>query len=580
MKIEDYFESDEFIHALEPISSYFRGGENANSETSLLEYIIGISIKYATLFQKDGILSTEGLSQFLEKIAKKIVSLDLEARDVKSNYELDEYTAKLFVDKLLDFLNLTKEDLKDKNIKRNFCSYIIKNLEEKEYKYHAFNSTFSNSIQRNGINPNFKFTPQQEINEINSIFEKYGIHLIFGWQKLNCENKVSYSTTPFVSYYYGINSPEWFSQFTGQGFPFNPYNKYHKSAYLEENYDFAKENLLSLMKNKNFSNEDKKIIFDFLKKYWDIYANKAPILAIIPSNEKKNLEQWLDNLLSDDSYKNNIERIVRICLSDGDVDCQTLEKIDTSNATFIKLPKYSTILKKMKMKEEKAKEEISDNDEMFLLEKLAILAYSKITVKKNSDGKEEWVSENGEEELLQVKKILMDNEVFKAIVTNKYEKLFHLSGWISSFHKNILTNPENIKLLALNKPTYFNCIPEELRNNIELMRSCANQEGINSFIIYYVGENVQNDFEFISNLIINSNEKTFRFYRETDGNSNESNMVYGDCIGIDIKSDIRFWHLLNAKIVHINQTTNNNFPLFSIKKELSLLETSKKAMCK
>ena len=174
----------------------------------------------------------------------------------------------------------------------------------------------------------------------------------------------------------------------------------------------------------------------------------------------------------------------------------------------------------------------------------------------------------------------MDNEVFKAIVTNKYEKLFHLSGWISSFHKNILTNPENIKLLALNKPTYFNCIPEELRNNIELMRSCANQEGINSFIIYYVGENVQNDFEFISNLIINSNEKTFRFYRETDGNSNESNMVYGDCIGIDVKSDIRFWHLLNAKIVHINQTTNNNFPLFSIKKELSLLETSKKAMRK
>ena len=90
MNIENYFESDEFFYSLKPIAKYF---ENNNSNgLSLVEYFINIAIKYSMLFRNDEKFSTIGLSNFIEKVANKVVSMDISSIiSISSNYELEKY---------------------------------------------------------------------------------------------------------------------------------------------------------------------------------------------------------------------------------------------------------------------------------------------------------------------------------------------------------------------------------------------------------------------------------------------------------------------------------------------------------
>jgi len=254
---------------------------------------------------------------------------------------------KLYVDSLLKKFNLPKESLKNEDLRLKLCIYITQNLKGKEYKFHAFNSAVYDSIKEHGITPDFKFTMQQEFDFIDQIFKRYGIN-IFDYQKLNGEGKVSYSKTSSVSYYYGINSPEWFSLFTGQSSSFNSINKYQKNAFIEGDYDAAKQNILNLMMEQFFFNEDINTVLGFFEKNWAVYSNKNSMLAIIPEdyNEEK-VNNSINFLLSNPNYKDDIEGLLNFYLLNGNVDCQTSETISSSNIIFVNLPKYSKIIKKI-----------------------------------------------------------------------------------------------------------------------------------------------------------------------------------------------------------------------------------------
>ena len=247
MNIEDYFESDRFFNSLYPLKNIFIENETYTN-VHLIEYLVDISIKYSILFGGKDNFSTNGLDEFIKNVTSYISSMDLKnIISLKDDYYLKEYVSKLYADELLKKLNLTRDRLSDEHLIMGLCSYVVRNLKGKDYIFHAFNSAMYESIKENGINPNMKFTSQQEIDMINNIFEKYGITNIFGWQKLNCENKVSYSMTSSFSYSYGVRSPEWFSEFTGDSFPFNPKEEYKKEAFVEGDYAAAKNNLLVLI---------------------------------------------------------------------------------------------------------------------------------------------------------------------------------------------------------------------------------------------------------------------------------------------------------------------------------------------
>lgn len=570
MKIENYFQSDDFARLLKPLKYIFEKNDFMIN-TNIIGYLVSICIRYSILFGDKNIFSTNGLNEFVENVVNYIASIDYKNYSSLSHYA-DEYVLELYKKILLKELNLTEYDLLDEKIKHSVSTLIIKKIMGNQFKYHAFNSVFYESIKENGITPNIMFTSQQEIDNVDKIFEKYGISMIFGWRKLNCEGKVSYSETPSVSYYYGINSPEWFGQFTGQGVSFNPYNKYNKNAFVECDYAGAKNNLLTLMNENNFSKEDINYVINFFEKNWQMYANTTPILAIIPKEyEEKKVDFWLNALLNKSYLKDDIEDVLGSCFNTIGVDYQTSETIITTNATFVELPNYAQLINKICFQKNKVdKEQLKQNNDEIIYEKLMYLTQSKIRIMIDQNGEKSLVSEHGIQEVEKVKEILCDDDVYRAVISDKFGKdLFN--GWINYFDSKIVNLPENIKLLAKNKPEYFGNVSLENRSNIQLMRECSLQKGIKPKIMCYVGKNVQDDFEFICNLIINSDEETFDFYGESAETVNGSSLRYGESIGCNVRSNPNFWRILNSKIMSINENTLKRILFFDIDKELELI---------
>lgn len=206
-----------------------------------------------------------------------------------------------------------------------------------------------------------------------------------------------------------------------------------------------------------------------------------------------------------------------------------------------------------------------------IYDKLMVLYRSRIRVRL--DGR--WVSENGPQELESVRKILSDDEVYKAILTNKFGNGRNLDGWLHHFDRSIIDNEENIKLLALKKPTFIKQVSQECRDDVELMRKCASQAGIHPAIVSYVGENVKNDFQFIASLIMNSNAWTFDFRGCSAASLPGSDMRYGSSIGLTVQENPGFWMLLNAKIESMKQQEGVSIPSFSVEKELSIVNEKK-----
>lgn len=358
MTIENYFVSQDFYDTLKPLAKYLE--KDPEHGYLLIEYIIDIAIMYSVFYRDGNHLTTSGLSQFLQKVSNKIANANLDdIKNIDRNHQLQDDIAHLFVLDLLEKASLTEEVLDDPHYKEALCTYIIKSLKGQEYIYHAFNSAFLDSIKVHGINPHAKLTDQQEINMIDNIFKKYRINMIFGWQRLNCEASVSYSMDPSISYYYGINSPEWFAQFTGQGFAFNPSEDYDKSAFVKGNYNHAKENLLKVMERNHFTQQDQDTVIQFFDKQWNLYANHSPMLAIIPNPTGDDISNWLNDLLSDDFLTDNVDKMMSFCLSDGRIDGHSAQPIDTSQAFFVQLPRYFELVKRITSESSK-QDEVSD----------------------------------------------------------------------------------------------------------------------------------------------------------------------------------------------------------------------------
>lgn len=537
MNIENYFDSDDFFDAIEPIKNKF-DATNSMKNIELIEKFIGNGIKYYLLFKDDENFSINDLNEYIVNLADYISDPQLGSIDY---WTFRDYNDKVFIEK---FYNTQS----NKEITDTLPSYL----------FHAFNSSEYESIKQYGLDPKRKLTPQKDIDEINDIFIKHGITTIFGWQKIDCENKIFCARNPNTLYDYGVRSPEWFSQFTGGSLAHTNNTKNRiQGAYMNNDYNAAKYNLTSIMNGKNFSDDEKQIVFDFFEKNWNLYANKNPMAVIIPYP-------------SENYNYGNIFKNISYYLADN-TDYRSPKVVDTSEAIFLKLPTYSKLIKKMifDQNNENSNEEISSKETT--LKNLLFLSQLDINKINDDLSKDSSITTNYSIDVLKkIKEIINDKEVYKVIISNKDNKDF--DRYISVFNKEIINEPENIKLLALNKPWYLNNISEENISNLELMKECAAQAGIDPIITCYVSKEIQNNFDFIATVIANTNKDTFDFNYNNHFIPQRSNFSYNESIGIDVRANPKFWQLLNDKIKDINSQTNSPIVLFDIDRELSLVE--------
>ena len=254
----------------------------------------------------------------------------------------------MLIDALLEQFKLTRKDMEYPEITSQLRRHILKNLKSKQYKYHAFNAACFSSIQQFGICPNVQLTSQDEIDNIYHIFEEHDLDDALGWRKVNCEGFVSYSETPAVSYYYGMSSPEWFCQMTGEATPYARQDvAYDRTAFKEGNYDKAKENLTTLMRLHAFTTSEEQVVLEFFDKNWNLYANQDILVAVIPEEgEIEELTDFWENMYQELRGQDTLEKVLLSCISDYNVDCQTKETIEVTHAIFLKLPRYNHFMKR------------------------------------------------------------------------------------------------------------------------------------------------------------------------------------------------------------------------------------------
>ncbi|MBQ2909870.1 MAG: hypothetical protein IJE53_03615 [Bacilli bacterium] len=145
-----------------------------------------------------------------------------------------------------------------------------------------------------------------------------------------------------------------------------------------------------------------------------------------------------------------------------------------------------------------------------------------------------------------------------------------------------MANPsfEDIQEFALtHHPAYFQEYPYTVRNNVELMRRLTKTPNLNSFIVYYLGEDVKNDSETMINLVNNCSTNNFSDYFRDEWQykppkPNQSDLGY-EVIGLDVRSNPLFWESLNARVLEINKEEGTNYPYFDTEKEIRLATEEK-----
>ena len=350
MTINEFLNSDDFIESIAPLKDIFASNDS-NTNVEVLGYLVGKSLSYAALLEdQDNQQNIDGIKSFIYSISSAIADNKPSLNNLDSNLSLNDYAYFLMRVDVVSKI-ITDYTMSDEDITMEVNKYVFKRMQGNDFKYHAFNSANEESIREHGINPNMLSAPQADIDRINSIFENYGINNLFGWQKINCEKKVSYSMDPTVSYHYGVASPEWFSQFTGGATCFSSEdNKYNRTAYYEGNYELARNNLIMLMEEKNFKVEDINETLEFFDENWKKYVNKNPIVAIIkePIDPELTKNIFKKIVLTDDQYIKNEGAIFNSFMTTPfGVDMHSDEPISTKNATFIMLPNYKQTMERV-----------------------------------------------------------------------------------------------------------------------------------------------------------------------------------------------------------------------------------------
>lgn len=346
--MNNYFKSKEFYTHVAALAVGNREGKIEECYNML----ITAAFTYMQLNRNDDKLSLENVDRFLNQSVK--VFSDMEATDETSK------SAEVSLKNFKDISNkvMAREFAKDKNLENNFeqCNKLIDNqMALATIKFHAFNSANLESIQQNGIDPNLSNPHQPEIDRIHQIFVSHGIDNIFGWQKLNCEKKVYYSETPRVSYSYANRSPEWFSQFVTGGTRSIGDKSIDSRSYMNRDYEASKQNITQIMTRQGFSREEMQEVYQFFDKFWQKYATKEPVMAVMCEVEHDEDFLLYDMFLRGKKPSDCIDFLQGIGYNE--IDGFSTEKIDTKQAMYFSIPNAKELERCVKYIQQNQKQE-------------------------------------------------------------------------------------------------------------------------------------------------------------------------------------------------------------------------------
>lgn len=291
--------------------------ERINSESfkeKMLEFpekernsVVGLAVEY-NILHPDGF----GFEEYLTKLSSTLSSK--EVKNFSNSGVKEKLMSEAYINSVSSKFGLS-EPFSESDEKQIF-EYIADKIFINGYAYHAFNGSFEKSIQEHGLDNSAVPWDVSELSRITEIGKNHGKPMLLGWHAINSEGRTFYDEHPYNLYKYSISSPEWFAQFTSEGFHV-PAEGDAKTAFYRRDYEAAKANVLNAcvkMKSnsrediearkayENLTDDEEKTIIDAFEKYWDIFCgpNSNPKLALI----KKTVFEEDEELKKKYNYEN------------------------------------------------------------------------------------------------------------------------------------------------------------------------------------------------------------------------------------------------------------------------------------
>jgi len=330
---------------------------------------IGMALEYSVL-HKDGFDFDKFTSTFHDRL------LSLGEKHIYSGKKESMLTG-IYIESVAKKLSIERPFQEDDE-KRIF-THIADNLIVDGYVYHGFNGSFEESIRENGLDPQKVMWDIEDLKGVSAIGSAHGNPMLLGWHSANGENDSFYNVHPFGAYHYAVASPEWFGQFTAEGFHV-PVEGNAKSAFYRRDYEAAKANVLNACKkmrtnasegiddgkpHSGITEEEEAKILALFEKYWPRLAGETsdPKVALIkriafqdvdtlrsrygyamqkqicidrakrhpelyPDGPRISIEEMVEDLLNSNSEENNIG---------------TKDAIQADSIMIVDLPRYADI---------------------------------------------------------------------------------------------------------------------------------------------------------------------------------------------------------------------------------------------
>jgi len=263
--------------------------------------------------------------------------------------------------------NLEISDLDNLDNKRKIFAEFFRLYNQNGYVFHGFNGVFEEDIRTKGLDTEARKWDWNELKRISDIGSKSGAPMILGWGTINSKGKIFFDRTAEHTYRYATASPEWFAQFTSEGYHIvNEPQK--KEAFYRRDYQQAKQNVIDLCDrmmsstkedidaNKaypNITTEERQEIMDFFEKYWLKFAGETsqPRVALIKRSSIPEIQ--LGPLDFDDfceTYKKTPEEVdIRWAMNEilemehFGVDSRLIKNVSPENLRIVDLPDYNTV---------------------------------------------------------------------------------------------------------------------------------------------------------------------------------------------------------------------------------------------
>ena len=298
--------------------------------------------------------------ELFEKYLSLLKSL---LKKVKTHNEIKTGINKILVKTCASKLKIN--DLDKEENKKEIISYIYDKYIVNGYFYHSFPSIFKDYVSKNGLDSMNYYHALNELKVIDKILIKYNLPNVFS-KPLDKKGCLAITDSFFMASFYATNSPIYLKELCT-----NTLNKitkkYKMDAYLLNDYKQCRENIEYVIKKKEMTSKEKKIILNFFDKEWkDLNINNSyPVVALIKrktlnKNSLYNYNNIISKLDSCDIYQ-TAAKILDIKFNEEEIN----GKIDSNEIMLLDLPnlkKYYEVTEKSIEIEIEAEKEISSKN--------------------------------------------------------------------------------------------------------------------------------------------------------------------------------------------------------------------------